>query len=44
MYFGCNDNFYLQVGGTVMGMTLAPNNAKLFIEKFETKALEQYPL
>ena len=44
MYFEFNGDFYLQVGVTAMGMALAPNYANLFMDKFETKALEQYPL
>ena len=44
MYFEFNGDFYLQVGGTAMDMALAPNYANLFMDKFRTKTLEQYPL
>ena len=43
MYFVFKGDFYLQVEGTAMGTALAPNYANLFMDKFETKALE-YPL
>ena len=44
MYFKCKGNFYLQIGGTAMGMALTLNYANLFVDKFKTKALEKYPL
>ena len=44
MYFEFNGDFYLQVGGIAMDKALAPNYSNLFMDKFETKALEQYPL
>ena len=44
MYFEFNGEFYLQTGGTAMGTSLAPNYANLFMDKFETKALANYPL
>ena len=44
MYFEFNGDHYLQVGGTAMGTALAPNYANIFMDKFETRALENYPL
>ena len=44
MYFKFNGDFYLQTGGTAIGTSLAPNYANLFMDKFETKALANYPL
>ena len=40
MNFTFNDDHYLQVGLTAMGTVMAPNYANLFIDGFETKALE----
>ena len=40
MNFTFNDDHYLQVGGTAMGTGVAPNYANLFMDRFETKALE----
>ena len=44
MNFNFNGDHYLQTGGTAMGTSLAPNYANLFMDRFETKALEGYPL
>ena len=44
MYFDFNGDHYLQIGGTAMGTALAPNYANLFMDKFETKALDKYYL
>ena len=44
MYFEFNGDYYLQTGGTAMGTSLAPNYANLFMDKFETTALANYPL
>ena len=43
MYFEFNNEF-LQIGGTAMGTALTPNYANLFMDRFETKALDNYPL
>ena len=43
MYFEFNDEFCLKIGGTAMGTSLAPNYANLFINRFETKALSNFP-
>ena len=40
MNFTFNDDHYLQVGETAMGTGVAPNYANLFMDRFETKALE----
>ena len=40
MNFTFNDEHYLQVGGTAMGTGVAPNYANLFMDRFETNALE----
>ena len=37
--FTFNAHHFLQVGGTAMGTALAPNYANLFMDRFETKAL-----
>ena len=44
MNFTFNDQNYLQIGGTAMGTALAPNYANLFMERFKTKALANWPL
>ena len=44
MNFTFNDDHYLQVGGTVMGTAGAPNYANLFMDRFETHALNIWPL
>ena len=44
MYFEFNNEFFLQIGGTAMGAALAPNYANLFMDRFKTKALSNYPL
>ena len=44
MYFEFNGDYFLQIGGTAMGTALAPNYANIFIDKFETKSLDNYPL
>ena len=40
MNFEFNGDHYLQIGGTAMGTALAPNYANLFMDRFETKALD----
>ena len=42
--FTFNEDHYLQTGGTAMGTALAPNYANLFMGRFETKALDGWPL
>ena len=44
MYFEFNNEFFLQTGGTAMSTSLAPNYANLFMDRFESKALANYPL
>ena len=44
MSFNFNGDHYLQVGGTAMGTAAAPNYANLFMDRFETKALDNWPL
>ena len=44
MNFTFNEHHYLQTGGTAMGTALAPNYAKLVMDRFETKALDGWPL
>ena len=44
MNFTLNGDHYLQTGGTAMGTALPPNYANLFMDRFETKALDGYPL
>ena len=44
MNFTFNDQNYLQIGGTAMGTALAPNYTYLFMDRFETKALENWPM
>ena len=44
MSFNFNNDHYLQIGGTAMGTGVAPNYANLFMDRFETKALENWPL
>ena len=44
MSFRFNSDHYLQVGGTAMATGVAPNYANLFMDRFETKALENWPL
>ena len=44
MNFEFNGDHYLQIGGTAMGTALAPNYANLFMDRFETKALENWPI
>ena len=42
MNFEFNGDHYLQIGGTAMGTALAPNYANLFMDRFETKALDNW--
>ena len=42
--FEFNNEFFLQIGGTATGTALAPNYATLLLDRFETKALANYPL
>ena len=44
MSFSFNEDHYLQIGGTAMGTAAAPNYANLFMDRFETKALANWPL
>ena len=44
MNFEFNGEHFLQTGGTAMGTALAPNYANLFMDRFETKAIEGYHL
>ena len=44
MNFTFNEDHYLQTGGTAMETALAPNYANLFMDRFETKALDGWPL
>ena len=44
MNFTYNEDHYLQIGGTAMGTALAPNYTNLFMDRFETKALDGWPL
>ena len=44
MHFEFNGDYLLQTGGTTMGTALVPNNANIFMDKFETKAVPEYPL
>ena len=44
MSFSFNGDHYLQTGGTTMGTATAPNYANLFMDRFETKALANWPL
>ena len=44
MSFNFNGDHYLQNGGTAMGTAAAPNYANLFMDRFETKALQNWPL
>ena len=44
MSFTFNGDHYLQIGGTAMGTATAPNYANLFMDRFETKALANWPL
>ena len=38
-----NGNHYLQIGGTAKGASVAPDYANLFMDRFETKALDNWP-
>ena len=44
MSFNFNGDYYLQDGGTAMGTAAAPNDANFFMDRFETKALQNWPL
>ena len=44
MSFSFNGDHYLQIGGTAMGTSVAPNYANLFMDRFETKALDNWLL
>ena len=44
MSFSFNGDHYLQIGGTDMGTATAPNYANIFMDRFETKALANWPL
>ena len=43
-FFNFQEEFYEQTSGVAMGSPLSPIVANLFMEKFENKALEAYPL
>ena len=42
MTFNFNGHYYFQTGGTAMGTAVAPNYVKLFMDRFETKALQNW--
>ena len=42
--FEFNGEHYLQIGGTAMGTSVALNYANLFMDRLETRALDDYPL
>ena len=44
MSFNFNGDNYLQNGGTAMGTAAVPNYANLFMDRFETKALNNWSL
>ena len=44
MNFTFNGDHCVQTGGTTMDMALALNYANLFMDRFETKALANWPL
>ena len=44
MSFNFNGDHYLQTRGTAMGTAAAPNYANVFMDRSETKALENCPL
>ena len=44
MNFNFNGDHYLQVGGTAMGTAVAPNYVILFMDRFENKGLNNWPL
>ena len=39
-----NFNGNQQIGGTAMGSAVAPNYANIFMNRFKTKALQNWPL
>ena len=42
MNFEFNGEHFLQTGGTTMGTGVVPNYANIFMDRFETKALNHY--
>ena len=44
MNFNFNGDHYLQTGGTAMRTSAAPNYANIFMHRFETRALNNWPL
>ena len=44
MNFTFNRDHFIQTGGTAMGTAVAPNYANLFMDRFERKALSNWPL
>ena len=42
MNFEFNGDHYLQIAGTAMGTTLAPNYDNLFMDRFERRALDNW--
>ena len=44
MSFSFNGDHYLHTGGTAMGTVAAPKYANLFMDRFETKVLTNWPL
>ena len=43
MNFTFNNEHYLQMGGTAMGTGVAPNYANIFMDRFETRAMDNWP-
>jgi hypothetical protein len=43
-FFSFQGEFFKQISGVAMGPPLSPIVSNLFMEKFENKALETYPL
>jgi hypothetical protein len=43
-FFSFQGEFFEQISGVAMGSHLSPIVANLFMEKFEKRALESYPL
>ena len=44
MSFCFNEDHCLQIGGTAIGTAATPNYANLFMDRFETQALANWPL
>ena len=41
--FSFNSNYYLQIRGTTMGIPVTPIYANLFMDRSETKTLDNWP-